>query len=147
MLCCAVLAHLFHVNPASKSGKHLLWVPYALITVAFSCATETLLRFNELCSDPVLCFLPGDIAVFVKPLKISKGEQVMLTTDTLLSVDGTDKPEELMYVITSPPAGGHIEYVSYPGVPITTFSQMDIAAQTVCFVHDNRAHSLKEVFR
>ncbi|KAK6494103.1 FRAS1-related extracellular matrix protein 1-like [Huso huso] len=89
----------------------------------------------------------GEIAIFVKPLKISKGERVMLTTDTLLSVDGTDKPEELMYVITSPPAGGHIEYVSYPGVPITTFSQMDIAAQTVCFVHDNRAHSLKEVFR
>ncbi|MGH0157016.1 UNVERIFIED_CONTAM: hypothetical protein FKN15_032715 [Acipenser sinensis] len=89
----------------------------------------------------------GDIAVFVKPLKISKGEQVMLTTDTLLSVDGTDKPEELMYVITSLPASGHIEYVSYPGVPITTFSQMDIAAQTVCFVHDNRAHSPTEVLR
>ncbi|XP_027963091.1 FRAS1-related extracellular matrix protein 1 isoform X2 [Eumetopias jubatus] len=45
----------------------------------------------------------GDIVILVKPLVVSKGDRGFLTTTTLLAVDGTDKPEELLYVITSPP--------------------------------------------
>ncbi|XP_015200443.2 FRAS1-related extracellular matrix protein 1a isoform X2 [Lepisosteus oculatus] len=89
----------------------------------------------------------GDIAIFIKPLRTSRGERVVLTTDNLLAVDGTDKPEELLYVVTSPPTSGHLEYIRYPGIAITTFSQMDVAAHLVCYVHDNRATSPREAFR
>ncbi|KAL0970327.1 hypothetical protein UPYG_G00240500 [Umbra pygmaea] len=81
----------------------------------------------------------GNIAVFVKPVKTSRGERVILTTDVLLATDGTDKPEELLYIVTVPPRHGHMEYIKHPGVVISTFSQMDIAANLVGYVHDNRA--------
>uniref|UniRef100_H0X5Q1 FRAS1-related extracellular matrix protein 1 n=1 Tax=Otolemur garnettii TaxID=30611 RepID=H0X5Q1_OTOGA len=89
----------------------------------------------------------GDIVIFTKPLVVSKGDRGFLTTTTLLAVDGTDKPEELLYVITSPPRYGQVEYVRYPGVPITSFSQMDIAGQTVCYVPKSKAAVPSDMFR
>ncbi|XP_058637530.1 FRAS1-related extracellular matrix protein 1a [Onychostoma macrolepis] len=89
----------------------------------------------------------GDIALFLKPVRTSRGERVILTTDILLAVDGTDKPEELLYVITVPPAHGHVEYIKHTGVQIQSFSQLDVAANLVCYVHDNRATSPKETLR
>ncbi|XP_062240330.1 FRAS1-related extracellular matrix protein 1a [Platichthys flesus] len=89
----------------------------------------------------------GNIAIFVKPVNVSRGDRVVLTTDVLLATDGTEKPEELMYVITNPPAQGHIEYINHPGLAISTFSQMDIAANLVAYVHDNRAKAHKENFQ
>ncbi|XP_038124382.1 FRAS1-related extracellular matrix protein 1a isoform X2 [Cyprinodon tularosa] len=89
----------------------------------------------------------GNIAIFVKPVNVSRGDRVVLTTDVLLATDDTDKPEELLYVITSPPAHGHIEYIKHPGVIISTFSQMDIAANLVAYVHDNRGEKATEKFQ
>ncbi|XP_074851018.1 FRAS1-related extracellular matrix protein 1 isoform X3 [Carettochelys insculpta] len=104
-------------------------------------------------SPPLDCYVTikdmakGDIAVFVRPLRVSKGDKGYLTTDVLLAIDGTDKPEELLYVITSPPQYGQIEYVSYPGVPIASFSQLDVAGQAVCYVHSSKASALQDLFR
>ncbi|XP_073331288.1 FRAS1-related extracellular matrix protein 1a [Pagrus major] len=89
----------------------------------------------------------GNIAVFVKPVNVSRGDRVVLTTDVLLATDHTDKPEELLYVITNPPPHGHIEYIKHPGLAISTFSQMDIAANVVAYVHDNRASTPTETFQ
>lgn len=85
--------------------------------------------------------------MFVNPVKTSRGERVVLTTDVLLAVDGTDKPEELLYVITVPPAYGHVEYIKHTGVQIQSFSQLDVAANLVCYVHDNRADSPRETLQ
>uniref|UniRef100_A0A8C0WGN4 FRAS1-related extracellular matrix protein 1 n=1 Tax=Castor canadensis TaxID=51338 RepID=A0A8C0WGN4_CASCN len=89
----------------------------------------------------------GDLVILTKPLMVSKGDRGFLTTTTLLAVDGTDKPEELLYVITSPPQYGQVEYVRYPGVPIASFSQMDIAGQTVCYVHKSKSAVHSDSFR
>ncbi|KAM6991451.1 FRAS1-related extracellular matrix protein 1 [Passerculus sandwichensis] len=89
----------------------------------------------------------GDIAVFTKLLRVPKGDHSYITTDVLLALDGTDRPEELLYVITSPPQYGQIEYVSYPGIPITSFSQMDVARQIVCYVHKAKAVVHEDTFR
>ncbi|NXU03944.1 FREM1 protein, partial [Buphagus erythrorhynchus] len=89
----------------------------------------------------------GDIAIFTKPLKVPKGDRSYITTDVLLALDGTDQPEELLYVITSPPQYGQIEYISYPGIPIASFSQMDVARQIVCYVHKTEAVVLEDTFR
>ncbi|KAK2860526.1 hypothetical protein Q7C36_004692 [Tachysurus vachellii] len=86
----------------------------------------------------------GDIALFVNPVRASRGEHVVITTDVLLAVDGTEKPEELLYVITVPPVHGHMEYIKHTGIPIHSFSQLDVAANLVCYVHDNRATSTRE---
>lgn len=92
------------------------------------------------------CF-SGNIAIFVKPVNVSRGDRVVLTTDVLLATDGTDKPEELLYAILKPPSHGHIEYITHPGVAISTFSQMDIAANLVAYTHDNRASTSTETFQ
>ncbi|XP_053909979.1 FRAS1-related extracellular matrix protein 1 [Cuculus canorus] len=89
----------------------------------------------------------GDIDVFIKPLRVTKQDRVYITTDVLLALDGTDKPEELLYVITSPPQHGQIEYISYPGIPITSFSQMDVARQIVCYVHNTKSVVSEDTFR
>ncbi|XP_071782184.2 FRAS1-related extracellular matrix protein 1a [Centroberyx gerrardi] len=89
----------------------------------------------------------GNIAIFVKPVNVSRGDRAVLTTDVLLATDGTDKPEELLYVITNPPAHGHVEYIRHPGLAISTFSQMDIAANLVAYVHDNQASASTETFQ
>nr|XP_023676697.1 FRAS1-related extracellular matrix protein 1 [Paramormyrops kingsleyae] len=89
----------------------------------------------------------GDIAVFVKPVQARRGERVVLTTEVLLALDGTDRPEELLYVVTTPPDHGHVEYIHHPGMAITSFSQMDVAANLVCYIHDNSAVSPQETLR
>uniref|UniRef100_A0ACB8ESF7 FRAS1- extracellular matrix protein 1 n=1 Tax=Sphaerodactylus townsendi TaxID=933632 RepID=A0ACB8ESF7_9SAUR len=70
-----------------------------------------------------------------------------ITIKGMEKVDGTEKPEELLYVITSPPQYGQIEYVHYPGVPITSFSQMDVANHVVCYVHNSKAAAPRDMFR
>ncbi|XP_066536604.1 FRAS1-related extracellular matrix protein 1a [Hoplias malabaricus] len=89
----------------------------------------------------------GEIALFVNPVRATRGEHVVITTDVLLAVDGADKPEELLYVITVPPAHGHVEYIKHTGIPIDSFSQLDVAANVVCYVHDNRATSPRETLQ
>nr|XP_044612741.1 FRAS1-related extracellular matrix protein 1 isoform X4 [Equus asinus] len=88
----------------------------------------------------------GDIVILARPLVVSKGDRGWLTSATLLAVDGADKPEELLYVITSPPRHGRVEYARHPGVPITSFSQMDIAGRTVCYVHNSKAAVSSDTF-
>ncbi|XP_078251766.1 FRAS1-related extracellular matrix protein 1a [Rhinoraja longicauda] len=89
----------------------------------------------------------GEIAVLTKPLTIVKGDRGALTTAVLLASDGTSKSEELLYIITIPPNYGQIEYVSYPGVAITSFSQMDVAAQTVSYTHRSKAVTTRDSLR
>ncbi|XP_069818077.1 FRAS1-related extracellular matrix protein 1 isoform X2 [Dendropsophus ebraccatus] len=89
----------------------------------------------------------GDIAVFVNTLHVSRGDRVILSTNALLSTDGTDKLEELLYVVSSPPQHGQIEYVNHRGIPITSFSQMDVAAQTVCYIHNGKAAAAADMFK
>lgn len=79
-------------------------------------------------------------------MKVTRGNHVTLTTDVLLAMDGSDKPEELLYVVTGPPSHGHLEYLAHPGVPISTFSQLDVAASQVAYAHDNRGGSTRESF-
>lgn len=113
-----------------------------------------LCSFADLCSFGLQSFfvLPppppsvGAIAVFVKPVKVSRGDRVVLTTDVLLATDGSVRPEELLYAVAAPPTHGHLEYVAHPGVAISTFSQLDVAASHVAYSHDNRGGSPRDHF-
>ncbi|XP_048395823.2 FRAS1-related extracellular matrix protein 1b isoform X1 [Stegostoma tigrinum] len=89
----------------------------------------------------------GSIVVLTKPVTLKEGDRVTLTTDVLKATDGAGKPEELLYAISVPPAHGQIEYINYPGVAISSFSQLEVAAQKVCYVHDNSRETSTDGFR
>eukprot|EP00079_Xenopus_tropicalis_P015862 XP_004914006.1 PREDICTED: FRAS1-related extracellular matrix protein 1 [Xenopus tropicalis] len=88
----------------------------------------------------------GDIVLFTRPVTLTEGDRVTLVTDVLMATDGTGKPEKLLYAVSVPPVHGQIEYINYPGVPISSFSQLDVAAQKVCYVHDNSHETSKDLF-
>nr|DBA17788.1 TPA: hypothetical protein GDO54_016111 [Pyxicephalus adspersus] len=88
----------------------------------------------------------GDIVLLTRPVTLTEGDRVTLTTAVLLAADGTGKPERLLYAVSVPPVHGQIEYINYPGLPISSFSQLDVAAQKVCYVHDNSREAENDSF-
>ncbi|KAK3561937.1 hypothetical protein QTP86_019060, partial [Hemibagrus guttatus] len=85
-------------------------------------------------------FLPPnecDIALITKPMTISEGERVVLTTDILMATDSGSQSVEIVYTVTVPPKHGHLHMVQYPGIPLLSFTQMDVASHRVCYTHDN----------
>ncbi|GAB0193232.1 FRAS1-related extracellular matrix protein 1-like [Grus japonensis] len=79
----------------------------------------------------------SDIVLLAKPVTLTEGDRVTLTTDVPVATDGTSKPEKLLYAVSLPPVHGQIEHINYPGVPISSYRQLDVVAQKVSYVHDN----------
>lgn len=88
--------------------------------------------------------LAGSISIWTKAVTVRRGELVVLTTDVLHAEDGTDKPNDILYVITKAAAHGHVGYISTPRLAIDTFSQMDVAASRVVYKHDVVASAASE---
>lgn len=80
-------------------------------------------------------------------MTVGRGGRVTLGTEALLATDGGDRPQELLYLLPSPPSQGRVEYVAQPGVAISTFSQLDVAASRVAYAHDKRGGSAGERFQ
>lgn len=76
-----------------------------------------------------------------------EGERVILTTDILMATDSGSEPDELIYTVSVPPEHGHLHMVQSPGVPVLSFSQMDVAANRVCYTHDNSRFADRDSFR
>ncbi|KAM6398111.1 LOW QUALITY PROTEIN: FRAS1-related extracellular matrix protein 1-like, partial [Pluvialis apricaria] len=85
-----------------------------------------------------------DIVLLAKPVTLTEGDRVTLTTDVPVATDGTSKPEKLLYAVSLPPVHGQIEHINYPGVPISSYRQLDVVAQKVSDVHDNSHGAGKE---
>uniref|UniRef100_I3JAE1 Fras1 related extracellular matrix 1b n=1 Tax=Oreochromis niloticus TaxID=8128 RepID=I3JAE1_ORENI len=79
----------------------------------------------------------GDVVVLSRPVHLREGQRVVLNTDILLASDSTGRPEELVYTVSDPPRHGLVHAVQRPGVPLLSFTQLDVAAHRVCYTHDN----------
>ncbi|KAG7514301.1 FRAS1-related extracellular matrix protein 1-like [Solea senegalensis] len=79
----------------------------------------------------------GDIVLLSKAVHLREGQRVVLNTDILLASDAAGRPEELLYAVSVPPRHGLVHAVRRPGVPLTGFTQLDVAAHQVCYTHDN----------
>ncbi|XP_065101236.1 FRAS1-related extracellular matrix protein 1b isoform X1 [Paramisgurnus dabryanus] len=88
----------------------------------------------------------GDIALITKPVTLMEGERVILTTDILMATDSGSPSDELIYTVSTPPEHGHLHMVQSPGVPVFTFTQMDVAANRVCYTHDNSRFADRDSF-
>ncbi|XP_030584122.1 FRAS1-related extracellular matrix protein 1b isoform X2 [Archocentrus centrarchus] len=79
----------------------------------------------------------GDIVLLSRPVHLREGQRVVLNTDILLASDSAGRPEELVYTVSDPPRHGLVHAVHQPGVPLLSFTQLDVAAHRVCYTHDN----------
>nr|XP_057929904.1 FRAS1-related extracellular matrix protein 1b [Doryrhamphus excisus] len=79
----------------------------------------------------------GDILLVSGDVRLVEGQRVVLNTDFLLASDNAGRPDELVYTVTVPPSHGLVHSVRQTGVPLRTFTQLDVAAHRVCYTHDN----------
>lgn len=68
-------------------------------------------------------------------ITLPEGGTAVLTSDILSATD-KDLPDELLkFLVTREPEHGFLEFADHPGKPVNTFSQLDIAASRVQYVH------------
>ncbi|KAL8607296.1 hypothetical protein ACOMHN_047627 [Nucella lapillus] len=79
----------------------------------------------------------------VYPTVINKGVELpeagtaILTTGLLSGADLNSPDENLQFIVTRAPTRGYLESSDHPGVPITTFSQLELAGNKVRYVHSS----------
>ncbi|MEZ5305197.1 MAG: cadherin-like domain-containing protein [Verrucomicrobiales bacterium] len=74
-------------------------------------------------------------ALVANALTLAKGESVVFGASELLADDPDTADADLDFSVTGV-SRGQFEFVSAPGVAITTFSQADLLAGDVAFIHD-----------
>ena len=76
--------------------------------------------------------------VINKGVTLKEGDQITLTTDILSASDINSQDEKLTFFVTKVPVKGHLENTDHPGIPITSFTQLQLAGNKVIYVHKSK---------
>lgn len=90
-----------------------------------SAPTATINHYN---APPVLSTNTG--------LSVNEGAHAALSTSALQTTDADHGAAQLTYTVTSLPAHGRLELSTAPGVALTSFTQAQVDAGLVRYVHD-----------
>lgn len=81
-----------------------------------------------------------------KGIRLEKGSSVTLNTDIIRSTDPNGPDDKLKYYITKPPSKGIIEMADQPRIPISKFTQLQLAGHKVKYVHTSSDGSNSDSF-
>ncbi|XP_070816237.1 FRAS1-related extracellular matrix protein 1b [Chaetodon trifascialis] len=131
-----------------------LWYAHAAATAGFKGHDSFRFTLSDLDNEtPAQTFFisihtvqKGDLVLLSRAVRLTEGQRVVLSTDVLLASDSAGRPEELVYTVTVPPRHGLVHAVQRPGVPLLTFTQLDVAAHRVCYTHDNSHDAENDAF-
>ncbi|XP_016064392.1 PREDICTED: FRAS1-related extracellular matrix protein 2 isoform X2 [Miniopterus natalensis] len=73
--------------------------------------------------------------VISKGVSLKEGGKVILTTDLLSTSDLNSPDENLVFTITKAPLRGLLECTDQPGMPITSFTQLQLAGNKIYYIH------------
>ena len=70
-----------------------------------------------------------------KGLRLAENSRTILTTDVLSASDINTADEELQFIVTRLPLKGFLEHADQAGIPLTRFTQLDLAANKISYLH------------
>ena len=70
-----------------------------------------------------------------KGLSLPENSRALMDTDVLSASDINTPDEKLQFVVTRLPLKGFLEHSDSPGVPLTSFLQLDLAANKISYLH------------
>ncbi|XP_042355341.1 FRAS1-related extracellular matrix protein 2a [Plectropomus leopardus] len=73
--------------------------------------------------------------VISKGVSLKEGGRVTLTTDLLSTTDLNSPDENLVFTVTRAPVRGHLECTDTPGMPIVSFTQLQLAGSKIYYIH------------
>ncbi|XP_070564197.1 FRAS1-related extracellular matrix protein 1-like [Ptychodera flava] len=79
-----------------------------------------------------------DIEIINKGIEVREGDFVVITPDVLSAHDNTNLLDDIVFTVVDVPSEGQVEDIAHPELPITSFSQLDLAGHRVIYKHTKK---------